>query len=493
VKNARLVFVSPARTAAIAAGGQPVQKLRTNMSLPAATVLGALDGCAFEAHFVDLAAEGWNERRMVGDHLVAYGLSDDQAVERIAALRAKYILVTSMFTFEQMVVDSLVRAIKSKLPEAHVILGGIHASVRPEWHLEESSPDFIVIGEGERTIVELLMELGRDNADPSSVRGIAYRGSDGQIKRAEPRERLGDLNKPWCVEKVLRKPDGQARYVERLTRKSPVYAAQSLGEDVPTYALYGSRGCPYGCPYCPTLPRDGHIVHHMGAARMFDDFLRARREYGVGVFYNQSDTFGFHSEDIRFLEMVRDYRHCSGDDAFVLNNPNAFFAHLFFPSRLHYQLDEDLVDLLADAGINVVTLAVETFSQRFNKKIDWDRIGYEDIAELCKLLHARGVKTDIYMMYGFPDQERQEFDADLRMAEKLSAWADSVTWHFMTLLPGTSYYEDTVSSGRVKEQEYRRVVRAGYSFFYPIEQFNLSKVRTRYLKEAVASFGPAWV
>src|ERR1035437_9780260 len=91
--------------------------------------------------------------------IAGYGLSDRAVLERVAALQPKYTLLTSMFTFEQVLVDRLVRAIKGTLPRVTVILGGIHASVRPEWHFEESNPDFIVIGEGEKTIVELLREL----------------------------------------------------------------------------------------------------------------------------------------------------------------------------------------------------------------------------------------------------------------------------------------------------------------------------------------------
>ncbi len=489
----KVCFVSPCRTAVLSDHGMPVQKLRTNSSLPACTVLGAVSTVGVDTHFVDLATEGWNCHRMVARDVLAYGLADRDAANWISSVGAKYILITSMFTFEQAVVDSLVRAVRVACPSAYVILGGIHASVQPEWHLEESAPDFIVVGEGEETIIELLTELESGNMNPAKVHGLAFRGNDGRIVMTPTRGPIQNLDRPWCLDKVLLRPNGQPRYLERYTRKSPVYAAEELGEDIPTFALYGSRGCPYCCQYCATTPRDGVRLRHMGAERMFRDFLTARRKFGAQVFYNQADTFGFHPNDRQFLEMVRDYRTSSGDVSFVLNNPNAFFVQLFFTRDKKCELNYAFINLLAAAGINVVTLAIETFSQRFNKKIDWSRITPEHVIELCQALQARGIKTDTYLMYGFPDQTEDEFDADLKMAERLSSWVDSVTWHFLTLLPGTGYYDTAVASGRIRESDYRKAVRNGYSFFYPTDYFNLSRVNTKRLKECVAAFGPAWV
>ncbi len=489
----RVLFIAPAKTAALSENGSPVQKLRTNMSLPAATVLGALETHGFDVHFLDLTAEGWNERRYFGKNVLIYGLSDKAAIERVGALQPDYVLVTSMFSFEQALVDSLVRSIKAAFPHLCVIIGGIHASVRPEWHFEESSPDFIVIGEGEETAVELLTELGRPDPHPEKVAGIAFRNSQGKITRTPVRAKLADLGGSWAFDKVLIKPDGQARYLERYTRKSPAYAAEHLGENVPTFAFYGSRGCPFHCAYCASTPRDGATIRHRGSDRIYQDFLTARQTYGAAVFYNQADTFGFHRGDREFLEMVRDYRRRSGDMGFVMNNPNAFFARVFFTRGEKCELDERFIRLLAESGLNCATLAIETTIQRFNRKIDFRRITQDHLIELCKALRSYGIRTDTYMIYGFPGETEEEFRHDIEFAEYLCAWVDSVSWHFLTLLPGTGYYDQAIARGKFTEQDYRTAVRNGYSYFYPTNRFNLSQIPTAELKEAVTSFGQAWV
>ena len=470
-----------------------MQKLRTNFSLPAATVLGALEAAGFEVFFIDAAAEGWEQHRMIGKHILSYGLNDEDILDYISGVDPRWILISSMFTFEQMVVDGLVRSIKARFPRKTVILGGIHARIRPEWHFEESNPDFVVVGEGEESIVELLEALYHGATNISDIAGLMYRDSSGRVTKTPLRPRLMSLDRPWALDRIFRLPTtGQPRYIERLTRKSPVYAPTSLSEDTPTFALYASRGCPFKCPYCPTSTRDGANVRHMGADRMFRDFLSARREYGVAVFYNQADTFGFNHEDRLFLDMLADHRRETGDTDFILNNPDAFFVHLFFPKSTGYQLDMGFVDRLSAAGVNVVTLAVETFSQRFNKKIDWQHINPGQIADLCRRLRCKGIRTDIYMMYGFPGQTQEEFDNDVQHARELAAWADCVSWHFATLLPGTANYDKAIASGRITENDYRRDVKDGYSFFYPVDKYNLSQVPTPHLREAIAEFGMAW-
>lgn len=40
---------------------------------------------------------------------------------------------------------------------------------------------------------------------------------------------------------------------------------------------------------------------------------------------------------------------------------------------------------------------------------------------------------------------------------------------------------------------YRRDVGNGYSFFFPVDQYNLSSVPTAHLRVSVAEFGMAWV
>lgn len=489
----RVVFIAPRKTCALNAQREPVQKLRCGVSVPALTILGALENAGFETDFMDLAADGWDHQEALNSNAMQYGLPTEDAIDLIAQRKPKFVLVTSMFTFEQMVVDELVRAIKKAFPDIIVVLGGVHASIRPGWHFEESAPDFIVLGEGEETVVELLTELSRETPNVASVRGIVFRNSQGKVEKTPPRNRLIQLDWPWAYQTVLLKPNGEPRYIDKFCRKHPVYADSTIGEDVPSFAFYSSRGCRTKCHYCPASHKEGTTIRHMGADKTFTQFTAMRDNYGIGVFANQSDAFCVSIEDRRFLEMVSNYRQVSGKNSFVINNPNAFFLHLFFPPEKDYTFDVDFLNLLVGAGFNTVTIAVETLIPRFNKKVNWNRIRPEQVIELCQAIRGRELKSDVYMMYGFPGQTEEEFAKDVTFGEVLREYADFVTWNGLTLLPGTRYYRDYIEARSGGEKEYRRTMRSGYAWHYPLGIFNFSHVPTSVFRDKIVPFGQSWI
>lgn len=492
LKDLPVLFIAPGKTSAIDAKGKTVQKIRSNMCLPAVFILGALKESGFLVDFMDLTADGPGDYQLLGTNLLGYSLRMETLLERIEQTKPGCILLTSMFAFEQVMIDIIIDSIKSNFPNIIIILGGIHASIRPEWHYLESGPDYIVIGEGEHTIIHLLNELSKPYPDPNSVPGVAFRETDGTIVKTLPAAKIDTLSTPWALATVLQNPYGSNRYLEQFSRKAPIYVDHLLGEDLPSATFLGSRGCPRGCNYCSATPRTGKTIRHVGATFLFDQFMQMRQKFGVAAFANQADTFGVHPADQEFLQMVREYRKCSGDTAFVINNPNAFFLEQFFLKKAGRPLDIRLLELLRDAGFITITIAIETLTPRFNQKVDLDRITPDRVHELCSVIRAMGFKQDIYMMYGFPGQTADEFNIDLRFGEKLSETADLITWSALSLFPGTRLYEEYVMKpGR--EDEYRRILGEGYSAYFPRDEFNLSEVEGQYFRDAIAPFGQSWV
>lgn len=493
IKSGPVLFLSPRKTSPLGEQGEPVQKLRTNVSLPALTILGALEASGFDTHFIDVAAEAPDHVEKLNNHIVANGLSDEETVKRILAIQPKFVLISSLFTFDQGVVDSLVVKLKRQLPNnAYVILGGTHASTKPVWHFEESNPDVIVIGEGEETIVELLQELNVSEPDLARIPGIAYQDSHGNMQITEPRRRLTDINLPLAYETVLKSSSEHTRYLDKHGRKSPVYFSDTIGDDVPCFTLFGSRGCKGFCKYCTTSWKYGRKIVHMGAEALYQQFLAMRRDYDVRVFTNQADAFGVHIEDIKFLKKVKIYRQSTGDHAFILNNPNAFYLNLFFRQNKTNEINVEFIELLAAAGFNVITIAIETFNQRFNDKVDWQVIDREQVIELCREIRLHDMKVEIYMMCCFPKQTREEFELDLKMAERLIPVTDQISWNWLSLLPGTKYYEQHIERPG-KEKEYRRIIKDGYGCYNPVEVLNLSEVSINSFKDALVPFGQAWI
>jgi radical SAM superfamily enzyme YgiQ (UPF0313 family) len=471
----RVLFVSPAKLYPIDKEGRTLQRRRINVSVPALTILGALKHHKnpFDVYFMDLAADGFNIKTKINEKVASFGLPDEAVLKKISEIDPVTVLITSMFSSEQSTVDSLVSTLKDSFPRLPVIVGGVHATVMPAWLRESGKIDFIVSGEGEETITGLMDCIVHQGIDQAKRR---Y----GQITHTET---IIDLDRPWAFDEVLFREDGTYRYSDIFSTRGEMYTTNDP-KGTRSFSLFYSRGCPKNCGYCTTTARSGREIRHAGHERMFRDVRFLYERYGVSLFYNQADTFGSSREDIEFLRLVAEYREKHPE--IVLNNPNAFSLNLFFSRSGNYELDEKFLDLLAAAGFNVISLAVESFQRKFNRKIMGEISSrlVDKIKRLLAGIRSRGMKSEIYMMYGFLEQNEEEFDEDIQSAEELKGLADKITWHRCTVLPGSRYFQLGLEKGLITEKLYRKTaIEEGFFCDGKVEQLNLSRIPSYVLEE----------
>ena len=84
------------------------------------------------------------------------GLSNVEIMKRVEKFKPDAVLLTSMFSPDWLVLKDLANKIKSRYPECITIGGGEHFSALPEYSLNNSSLDCVVVGEGEETIREIM-------------------------------------------------------------------------------------------------------------------------------------------------------------------------------------------------------------------------------------------------------------------------------------------------------------------------------------------------
>jgi len=148
-------------------------------------------------------------------------------------------------TSAQPIIDTITAAIKDKLPEVKIIIGGVY----PTYHWKEilevnPQIDYIVCGEGEQVIIDLVTAL-KENSDLNLVRGIAFRNQSEIIKTpvAPTIKDLEEHRIGWELMKGY-------NYTYWGKRKAVV--------------IQFSRGCPYPCSYCgqSLFWKNGVIVTH---------------------------------------------------------------------------------------------------------------------------------------------------------------------------------------------------------------------------------------
>lgn len=130
-------------------------------------------------------------------------------------------------------------------PAAVIMIGGGVMSATPELMYRHIQPDYMVLGEGEITIVELIDELNNSGKNLERINGIGYRSRSGELIVTQRREPIMDLdNLPW--------PDLEGFQVETyLEMQRPNDSLYLYCDDNPRfYPIISSRGCPYNCTFC---------------------------------------------------------------------------------------------------------------------------------------------------------------------------------------------------------------------------------------------------
>ena len=110
-----------------------------------------------------------------------------------------------------------------------VIIGGTHPTFLPDEALEYA--DFVIRGEGEHSLVELLEYMEKGTPALTGIKGLSYRGRDGRIVHNTSREFIEDLDS-------LPEPDFSL--VHNWNASNP-------------YPLSTSRGCAYDCKFCSVI------------------------------------------------------------------------------------------------------------------------------------------------------------------------------------------------------------------------------------------------
>ena len=240
-------------------------------------------------------------------------------------------------------VKEIVCAVHSHESNTKIILGGGLISSEPELMLNALNPDFIVIGEGEKAIVELLSCVDI-NGKPGEVLGIGYRGKSGQIICNKPQPAIMDLDSlPW--------PDFEIfefdRYLDNLKPSDQYF--YDLFDSPRVYPLVCSRSCPYSCTFC--FHPLGNKYRQRSLDSVMSELEFAIKRYRINLIAIYDELFSCDRERV--------YEFC--------RRIKKLFEEVPWECRWGCQmrvegLDEEFLKTMKDAGCYMVSYGFESYS-----------------------------------------------------------------------------------------------------------------------------------
>lgn len=352
----------------------------------------------------------------------------------------------SSFSVEASMLSPLAEAIKREDSKCPVIVGGPHANASSEDVLKDINVDFLVLGEGERTVPELIDAI-ISGSNVSLVKGIAFR-TNGKIKRTPPREyiqNLDDLDFPRWDTIDLKKYFGLPRFMPFTPKGSTPYMP-----------LMTSRGCPFNCIYCHDIL--GKRFRPRSARNVFLEMETLYRDYGISDFEIVDDCFN--------LDKKRAMEICD----FIINS--GINPKLSFPNGLRGDaLDEKLLKRLKRAGTTIISFAPETGSARLQKVIR-KNMNLEKLQRMISISSNLRIHTHGFFMLGFPTETKKDLAETLKFISKTKL--HTADFFIVNLFPNTELYRQTKEGGG-------RVPDKFDNIDYHDANFNVSEIDTKEL------------
>jgi len=359
------------------------------------------------------------------------------------------------------------RVVKEALPTCRIVVGGWHASYVPDSLLENSEIDYVVMGEGERAIVELATCIvNGDESIALSIPGVACRRAETNIKN--PPKFIENMDEIPYPARHLLPLELYDRTIEYLNVK-------------PADVMSISRGCVYHCGFCETRKLWGNICRGFSPQRVIGEIKDLQSKYGTKGIYFINDNFTLRRKQT--LELC---------DLMVKEKLDLEWV---CDTRVDL-VDQELLAAMKRAGCKTIWFGVESGSEKVLKRIGRDTKLHQ-IEKAFKLCRKNGIQTACSFMLGVPDETLKDMEASLKFAKKLNP--DWCIFNVFIANPDSKLYQEVLDSKKydkldefllsvkTDEYDYNSLMAVQRRFF---KEFNMTpkQILKRVRREGALNF-----
>ena len=289
-----------------------------------------------------------------------------------------------------------------------VIISSSDSTDHYEKYIEEGA-DFILLGEAEITLLELINALQENKKDISIIPGIAFQQNDCVIKTAR-RNVLKDLDSlplpAWDLVDI------------QPYRKSWLDHAGYFSMNMGT-----TRGCPFKCNWC-AKPIYGNRYNSRSPQNVVQELKMLREKFQFDHIWFCDDIFGLKPGWVNeFADLVE--------------KENLHFKFKI-QARADLLLQENYIRDLARAGCDNIWMGAESGSQKILDAMDKGTT-IEQIHASTKLIRKYGMKPSFFIQFGYIGETKEDIKKTIRMINELLPYEIGISVSYP--LPGTGFYE----------------------------------------------------
>ena len=296
------------------------------------------------------------------------------------------------------------------LYKTKIVLGGPEVRNHAEKFLQHGA-DFVVFGEGEQTMLELVQCLsGASNTSIEDVDGIAYTDPKGQAHRNAERAKLKDLDE-------LPLPNRTKVNLQLY------FNAWKNRHGVSAISINTMRGCPYTCKWCSRAVY-GQSYRRRSPANVVNEIEWIQKNYAVDSIWFVDDVFTISH---KWLQGFTD----------ELNERGLQIRYECITRA--DRMNEQVIQLLLHSGCFRVWIGAESGSQKVIDLMD-RRVNVNQVREMIQLSKAYGIQAGTFIMLGYPGETKDDIYATVNHLKKADPDLFTITVAYP--IKGTPLYQE---------------------------------------------------
>jgi anaerobic magnesium-protoporphyrin IX monomethyl ester cyclase len=301
----------------------------------------------------------------------------------------------------------IARAIKEWKPDFPIILGGWHPSLLPTQTLQAPYVDYVVRGQGEDSLLELIQHI-ENRSSPDFVAGIGFK-RDGKLILTPERPLKALIEMP---PKAYHIADFDA-YERGCGRRWAMYTS--------------SLACPFHCAYCTNANVYGRKWNALPAEQFVEETVDLTRRYNLEMLWIVDDNFMVDLDRARAISegLVRAGAH--------------FKWSVQATTNLVARLSIEDLKLLRRSGLHQICQGVDSGSTKVLEAMNKTFQNYDSIYQSVERCLAAGIRPSFNIMFAFPGEGQKERNETVRfMMDVCRRFPGAEFWtNIFTPYPGT--------------------------------------------------------
>ena len=342
---------------------------------------------------------------------------DDAQLAEIAAFQPDLVGIGFM-TQTRFRALEINRILREKLPNAKFVLGGVGPTVEPDKTFERFRPDALVVGEGEKALMEIVR-----TGTFAGIPGVFIPGQP--FREAEVFWNLDELPQPAidCM------PDFY-RYL------CPPGGIRGKWFKSGTPMIMTSRGCPYRCTFCSSHLMFSRKVRRRSVGHVLAEIRDLHDRFGIDAVYFFDDTFNVQRE------WLKEFCAALEKEPYQLTWGCQIRVNLF---------DVEMGRMMRKAGCVQVDIGVESGSPKVLKAVHKDET-VEQIEKAFAACHASGLAPMGTFLVGCPEETWEDVELTKGLLRRIKP--SFAEFFYLIPYPGSEIYEQATANRWIVDDSY---------------------------------------